>query len=72
MSRAARSSPILAESGLIKLDEKGCPKDEKLMVRWRVHGIGTPLDGCWQQPSLVKAFQDWYASKCPSAAQPYV
>ena len=53
----------LAESGLIKLDEKGVPKDEKLMIRWRVHGIGTPLDGCWQQPSLIKAFQDWYVSK---------
>ena len=53
----------LSESGLIELDEKGAPKNEKLMVRWRIHGIGTPLDGCWQQPSLVKAFQDWYTSK---------
>lgn len=53
----------LAKNGLIELDKKGIPKNEKLMVRWRVYGIGTPLDGCWQQPSLVKAFQDWYASR---------
>ena len=53
----------LTENGLIELDGKGVPKDEKLMVRWRVHGMGTPLDGCWQQPSLVQAFQDWYASR---------
>ena len=52
----------LAGIGLIALDEKGAPKNEKLLVRWRVHGIGTPHDGCWQQPSLYRAFQDWYAS----------
>ena len=55
----------LAKSGLIDLDEAGVPQIEKLMIRWRVHGIGTPLDGCWQQPSLVKAFQNWYASMQP-------
>ena len=59
----------LAERGLIELNEKGIPKDEKLLVRWRVHGIGTPLDGCWQQPSLVKAFQDWYASQLSGRGQ---
>ena len=53
----------LAKSGLIQLDGTGVPTNEKLMVCWRVHGVGTPLDGCWQQPSLVKAFQDWYASR---------
>lgn len=53
----------MAKIGLIQLDGTGVPTNEKLMVRWRVHGIGTPLDGCWQQPSLIKAFQDWYASK---------
>lgn len=52
----------LMQSGLVAGDEKSAEKEEKLLVRWRVHGIGTPLDGCWQQPSLVKAFQDWYVS----------
>ena len=59
----------LAERGLIELNEKGTPKDEKLLVRWRVHGIGTPLDGCWEQPSLAKAFQDWYASQLSERGQ---
>ena len=38
------------------------------MVRWRVHGVGTPKDGCWQQPSLFQAFQDWYASLQPEGS----
>ena len=59
----------LAKSGLIELDETGTPKGEKLLVRWRVHGIGTPLDGCWEQPSLAKAFQDWYASQLSERGQ---
>ena len=59
----------LAKSGLIELDEAGTPKDEKLLVRWRVHSIGTPLDGCWEQPSLAKAFQDWYASQLSERGQ---
>ena len=59
----------LAKSGLIELDEKGIPKNEKLMIRWRVHGIETPKDGCWQQLSLVKAFQDWYASQLAQRSQ---
>ena len=59
----------LAKSGLIELDEAGTPKGEKLLVRWRVHSIGTPLDGCWEQPSLAKAFQDWYASQLSERGQ---
>ncbi len=55
----------LEKSGQIKLSETGAlrGKEEKLLVCWRVHGIGTPRDGCWQQPSLVRAFQDWYAGQ---------
>lgn len=56
----------LVGCGLIELNEKGQPKDEKtekLLVRWRVLGIHTPNDGCWQQPSLWKAFQDWIVSR---------
>ena len=58
----------LGGTGLIELDEKGVPKNEKFMVRWRVHGVGTPRDGCWQQPSLFRAFQDWYASLQPEGS----
>lgn len=54
----------LSGLGLISLDEAGMPteSDAKQLVRWRVHGIGTPNDGCWQQPQLFRAFQDWYMS----------
>lgn len=59
----------LTECGLIKLDANGIPQKGKMMVRWRVHGIGTPKDGCWQQPSLVKSFQDWYISRLTQRTQ---
>lgn len=52
----------LKNSGIIKLNDKGIPENEKMIVRWRVHGIKTPKDGCWQQKSLFKAFGDWYSS----------
>lgn len=48
--------------GLVTLNNKGIPTQDGLLVRWRIHGIGTPRDGCWQQPSLFQAFQNWYAS----------
>ena len=53
----------LVRAGIITLDENGIPVNEKMMIRWRVHGIGTPNDGCWQQPSLFQAFQNWYLGK---------
>lgn len=52
----------LAQAGLIDLDMNEHTENEKKMVCWRVCGFGTPLDGCWQQPSLFQAFQDWYMS----------
>lgn len=52
----------LVQMGLVSLNEKGIPKQEGQLVRWRVHGIGTPRDGCWQQQSLFQAFQNWYSS----------
>ncbi len=55
----------LAAAGILTLDAGGKPAREKALVCWRVHGIGTPRDGCWQQPSLAQAFQDWYASLQP-------
>lgn len=50
----------LEQSGCIQLKEDGTPQNEKLLVCWKVRGIGTPKEGCWQQSSLVKAFQNWY------------
>lgn len=54
----------LSGLGLIALDEEKrlMESDSKMLVRWRVHGIGTPNDGCWQQPELFQAFQNWYMS----------
>lgn len=58
----------LSDCGLITLNNKGIPTQDGLLVRWRVHGIGTPKDGCWQQQSLFEAFQNWYAS-CQSGRE---
>lgn len=52
----------LAQAGLIDPNMDENPENEKKMICWRVYGLGTPLDGCWQQPSLFQAFQDWYMS----------
>lgn len=54
----------LSDCGLITLNDKGIPTQGDMLVRWRVHGIGTTSkDGCWQQLSLFQAFQNWYASR---------
>lgn len=43
-------------------------KAKKLLVCWKVHGIAAQegdvpgREGCWQRPSLVRAFQEWYRS----------
>ena len=58
----------LSDCGLITLNNKGIPTQDGLLVRWRVHGIGTLKDGCWQQQSLFEAFQNWYAS-CQSGRE---
>ena len=52
----------LLQSGVIKLNKHGELRNDKLLVCWRVLGMGTPKDGCWQQPSLFQSFQDWYLS----------
>lgn len=53
----------LEQTGCIQLKEDGTPQKEKLLVCWKVRGIGTPKEGCWQQSSLVTAFQNWYNSQ---------
>ena len=51
----------LAQSEVIKLDEKGHPKEEDAMVCWCVVGLdGDESDACWQDQSLFRAFIDYY------------
>ncbi len=57
-----RSGTILSDLerfGLIKLQKNGFPEDEKLLVRWRVLGLGKE-DACWKDQSLFRAFIDYY------------
>lgn len=50
----------LTDCNLIKLNEKGAPTDEKLMVCWRVIGLDDDLpNACWADPSLFKAYQQY-------------
>lgn len=53
----------LARAGVIQLDENGKPEKEKLMVRWRLTGMGEQNGPCWTDASLAKAFSDYYLSK---------
>ena len=59
----------LIQTGIITLNEDGEVDNKVLsmLIRWRVLGINTPKDGCWQQPSLFEAFQKWYMSKLEEA-----
>ena len=50
----------LAQCGVIQLNEDGTPKNEKLLVRWRVLGVDSE-DACWRNQTLFQAFIDYYA-----------
>lgn len=59
----------LTQAGIITLNADG-EMDNKvlsMLIRWRVLGINTPKDGCWQQSLLFNSFQDWYMSKLEEA-----
>ena len=58
----------LEQYGLIKCKENGAPEDEKLLVRWRVLGVGQE-DACWKDRSLFRAFTDYYRSICREGRQ---
>lgn len=47
--------------GLIKLDKKGMPENEKLLIRWKV--LGEAVEACWLDASLFAAFTRYYAAK---------
>ena len=60
----------LVQSGVIQLDEKGHPKEEKALVRWRVDGLGTEESSpCWTDRSLFRAFIDYYSAKTQQQEQ---
>ena len=53
----------LERSGLIKLNAKGIPNDEKLMIRWRVIGLEDGQDECcWKDEKLFKSYREYYCS----------
>lgn len=59
----------LAGLNVIKLDAKGAPADEKLMVCWTVNGLGEELSGhCWEDKALWEAFIKYYEEKCAGKA----
>lgn len=43
-------------------DKEGTVKDEKVLVRWRIIGIGDESGECWTNRTLQKAFSAWYMS----------
>ncbi len=60
----------LSQSGVIQLDEKGRPKDEKALVRWRVDGLDTDeSSSCWTDQSLFRAFIGYYSAKTQQQEQ---
>lgn len=54
----------LLSAELIKLDSKGMPENEKLLVRWRVEG--DEVNECWKDKTLFDAFIRYYAASSNS------
>lgn len=62
----------LARSGVIQLDEKGRPKNEKALVRWRVIGLDSEdRAACWRDQSLFDAFIAYYRAKTKQQEQAF-
>lgn len=53
----------LERSGIIKLDENGAPENEKLLVCWRVVGLGEDSGPVYSNASLFKSFISYIESK---------
>ena len=53
----------LATRSIIRLDAQGKAEKEKLLVRWRVIGIGEDSGACWESLSLFDAYIAWYAAQ---------
>ena len=52
--------PDLLRCGLVKVNAKGLPENEKMLVRWNILGDGT--NACWLDDSLFRAFTDYYTA----------
>ena len=52
----------LVQRGVIVLDDKGMPENEKMLVRWRVIFPDQTVE-CWRDLSLFDSFTGFYASK---------
>lgn len=50
----------LLRCGLVKINEKGLPENEKMLVRWRV--LGDSTDACWLDDTLFRAFTEYYTA----------
>ena len=50
----------LIRCGLVRLDDKGVPENEKMLVRWRI--LGDSTDACWLDDSLFRAFTEYYTT----------
>ena len=51
----------LLSCGLVTLDEKGGPANEKLLIRWRI--LGQKVEECWLDQTLFDAFTRWYGTQ---------
>ena len=51
----------LVNAGIIELNDKGLPKNEKMLVRWVVQNSGGK-DACWTDTSLFQSFIAYYDS----------
>lgn len=59
----------LSSRKLIKLDKKGNPDEEKLLVCWRVVMGDDTRDACWEDRTLFQAFIDYYHSQQQNSNQ---
>lgn len=48
----------LTRCGVIKLNNKGLPENEKMIIRWRVRG--EEKEACWKDHTLFDAFTNYY------------
>ena len=52
--------PDLLRCGLVKVNAKGLPENEKMLVRWNILGDG--INAGWLDDSLFRAFTDYYTA----------
>ena len=52
----------LEQAGILSLDSDGKPTKEKMLVRWRLTGMGEQSGPCWTDPSLFQSFISYYES----------